>query len=82
LPESEAAWIKLNEAFPSDPNAAHLPSIYACLTGRTDNAGALRRRVYHFAKLWLDPTWEFSRTAPGPTARRFRHHSRGKRWYL
>jgi hypothetical protein len=26
LPESEAAWIKLNEAFPSDPNAAHLPA--------------------------------------------------------
>ena len=36
----------------------HTPIDIRLLTGRTDNAAALRRRVDEFAELWLDPTWK------------------------
>jgi hypothetical protein len=37
---------------------------------------ALRRRVYQFAKLWLDPLWKIWRRAARLIGRRFCHHSR------
>src|SRR5207244_11115578 len=37
---------------------------------------ALRRRVYQFAELWLDPRWKTGRRAARPICRRFCHHSR------
>src|SRR5438093_12931998 len=38
---------------------------------------ALRRRLYQFAKLWLNPTWKSGGIAPRPIIHRFRHHSFG-----